>query len=65
MGPAEWKSANVDSDDYFEWNYLNKKMIPLSSFSDDQLKYLLRVDGRFEIVEVKSKDEAEKAKVEN
>jgi len=53
MGPKEWKAAGVKSDDYFEWNVLNKKRIPLSSFSDEQLQYLLRVDGRFELVEDK------------
>lgn len=51
MGPAEWKAAHVDSDDYFEWNYLNHKEIALEAFSDAQLQYLLRVDDRFELVE--------------
>jgi len=54
MGPDEWKAAHVDSQDYFEWNYLNKKLIPRSVFSDEQLQYLLRVDDRFELVELDS-----------
>jgi len=54
MGPAEWAAANVPSDDYHEWNYLNHKRIPLSSFSDEQLQYLLRVDDRFEVVTIDS-----------
>ena len=54
MGPDEWKAAGVDSEDYFEWNYFNKKRIPRSSFSDEQLQYLLRVDDRFELVQVES-----------
>lgn len=58
MGPAEWKEANVDSDDYFEWNYLNHKRIPREAFSDEQLQYLLRVDDRFELVEIKEDTEA-------
>lgn len=60
MGPTEWKAAGVDSDDYFEWNYLNNKRIPRSAFSDEQLQYLLRIDDRFELVEVKDDSEAKK-----
>lgn len=52
MGPDEWKAANVDSNDYCEWNYLNRMMIPRSSFTDAQLQYLLRIDDRFELVTV-------------
>jgi hypothetical protein len=54
LGPEEWKAVNVDSDDYFEWNYLNQKRIPRSSFSDEQLQYLLNVDRRFSVVNVDS-----------
>lgn len=53
MGPEEWRACGIDSKDYFEWNYLNKKQIPLSAFSDEQLQYLLRIDDRFEVVEGK------------
>lgn len=53
MGPEEWKACGVNSEDYFEWNYLNGKRIPRSAFSDEQLQYLLRVDDRFELVEGK------------
>lgn len=58
MGPAEWKAAGVDSNDYFEWNYLNHKRIPRSAFTDEQLQYLLRIDDRFELVEVAPEPEA-------
>lgn len=57
MDEAAWKAAHVDSDRYFEWNYLNHKRIPIEAFTDDELRYLLRVDGRFSIVEVKPKDD--------
>lgn len=30
-----------------EWNYLNKRRLPKSLFSQEQLNYLLHVDGRF------------------
>lgn len=53
MGPKEWKSVGVDCDDYHEWSYMNKKRLPRSVFSDAQLQYLLRVDGRFSLVEDK------------
>lgn len=54
MGPEEWAAAHVDSDQYFEWNYLNHKQIPRSAFSDEQLQYLLRVDDRFSLVNLDS-----------
>jgi len=61
MTPADWKAAHVDSDKTVEWNYLNKKRIPLSAFNDAELHYLLRVDDRFSIVS----DEPEKPKEAN
>lgn len=54
MDEDGWNAVNVESDEYFEWNYLNSKRIPRSSFSDEQLQYLLRVDGRFSLVNVDS-----------
>jgi hypothetical protein len=50
MGPKEWAAAGVNSTASFEWNYLNKKRIPRSAFTDEQLQYLLRVDDRFQLV---------------
>lgn len=51
MGPEEWKNVGIETDDYHEWSYMNKKRLPRSVFSDQQLQYLLRVDGRFSLVE--------------
>jgi len=51
MDTAAWKDAKVDSTNYFEWNYLNHKRIPRSAFTDEELQYLLRRDGRFRLVE--------------
>lgn len=47
--PHDWKQAGVDSNKYCEWNYLNSKRLPRSMFSDEELQYLLRVDGRFSL----------------
>lgn len=57
MTPSMWKEAHVDSDNSFEWNFLNHKQLPLSIFTDAELQYLLRVDGRFEIVEAEKASE--------
>lgn len=51
MNAQAWADAGVDSSKYCEWNYLNKKRLPRSRFNDQELQYLLRVDGRFELVE--------------
>lgn len=51
MDQAAWKAAHVESDKYFEWNYLNQKQIPMEAFSDAELQYLLRIDDRFELVQ--------------
>ena len=63
MSPADWKAAGVECNDYHEWNYLNHKRLPRSLFSDEQLQYLLRIDGRFSLVtdEQLAKAEAEEA----
>ena len=53
LDPESWKAAHVDSENTYVWNYLNNKRIPRSAFSDEELQYLLRVDGRFSLVEVK------------
>lgn len=58
MDASAWKDAHVDSDRYFEWNYLNHKQIPMEAFTDAELQYLLRIDGRFELVEVKELEKA-------
>ena len=49
MDAAAWKAAGVESDKYIQWNYLNKKRVPRSIFNDQELQYLLRVDGRFSL----------------
>lgn len=51
MDAAAWAAADVPSTTYYEWNYLNKKRLPRSIFSDEELQYLLRRDGRFSLVE--------------
>ena len=43
----DWANVGIDSNLYCEWNYLNQKRLPKSMFSEKQLQYLLRVDGRF------------------
>jgi hypothetical protein len=58
LTPKDWKDANVDSENTYEWNYLNHKRLPLSIFSDAELQYLLRIDGRFELVEVKEDEKS-------
>lgn len=45
----DWAAAGVASDKYCEWNYLNNKRLPRSMFNDQELQYLLRVDGRFSL----------------
>lgn len=47
----DWAAVGVNSSTYAEWNYLNEKKLPRSMFSDEELQYLLRVDGRFELVD--------------
>lgn len=49
MDKAAWKEAGVESDKYVQWNYLNHKRVPRSLFNDQELQYLLRVDGRFSL----------------
>jgi hypothetical protein len=51
MGPEDWKAAGVDSDKTVQWNYMNKKRVSRHAFSDEELQYLLLVDGRFSLVE--------------
>jgi hypothetical protein len=51
MTQPDWAQAGVDSNKYCEWNYLNKKRLPRNIFTDDELQYLLRVDGRFSLVD--------------
>lgn len=60
LDEAAWKEAGIDSDLYVEWNYLNHKRIPVSKFSDQQLQYLLRCDGRFSVVTDEELKEAAK-----
>lgn len=49
MDPAAWKDAGVNSQKNIQWNYLNKMRVPRSAFTDEELQYLLRVDGRFSL----------------
>lgn len=51
MDEEMWSAAGVDSDKYCQWNGLNKMRLPRSLFNDQELQYLLRVDGRFSLVE--------------
>lgn len=51
MDENAWRSVGVDSKKYCQWNGLNKMRLPRSMFSDEELQYLLRVDGRFSLVE--------------
>jgi hypothetical protein len=60
LTPADWEAAGVDSDKYVEWNYFNKKLVPISVFTEAELQYLLRVDGRFEVFEDETPSETTK-----
>lgn len=51
MDEDAWHNAGVDSKSYHQWNFANKKCIPRSHFTDPELTYLLRVDGRFELTD--------------
>jgi hypothetical protein len=51
MTEKDWKAAGVESTKYCQWNALNKKRLPREMFTDEELQYLLRVDGRFSLVE--------------
>jgi hypothetical protein len=53
----DWRVQGIDSTTYCEWNYLNNKRLPKSMFSEAELKYLLTVDGRFQLVEDESVSE--------
>ena len=53
LTPQDWRAAGVDSSTRYEWNYINQKRLPRSLFSAEELQYLLRVDGRFSLVEDK------------
>lgn len=55
LGPEDWKNlviSDIDEAQYDThiWDLGNSKMLPKSSFSEQQLAYLKR-DGRFEIDE--------------
>lgn len=47
MDERAWRSAGVDSARYVEWNCLNNMRVPMASFTQAELDYLLRRDGRF------------------
>lgn len=49
LTPSDWAAAGVKSTKYCEWNYLNNKRLPRSMFTDEELQYLLRIDGRFSL----------------
>lgn len=46
-----WREAGVDSTKKAQWNYLNHMRLPKSMFNEEELNYLLNVDGRFSLVE--------------
>lgn len=55
MTEDDWNRVGVDDfTKYCEWNYLNKKMLPRSIFTDKALQYLLRQDDRFRMITVES-----------
>lgn len=51
MDSNAWKQAGIKSEKYVEWNYLNEKKVPVSEFTEQELDYLLRRDGRFSKVD--------------
>lgn len=59
MAAEDWKRVGVDSQQYCEWNYFNKKRLPRSSFSDAELQYLLRQDDRFALVTIEPEKESD------
>ena len=46
-----WKAAGVNSEKSAQWNYLNRMRLPKDRFNEDELHYLLEVDGRFSLVD--------------
>lgn len=52
MDKNAWTSGGVSSDKYAEWNSLNKKRIPVSTFTAQEMNYLLSpAEGRFSVVD--------------
>jgi hypothetical protein len=51
LNKADWSSLGIDSDLVCQWNFLNRKRLPKSLFNDAQLHYMLKVDGRFQLVD--------------
>lgn len=47
----DWTSAGINGTQEVQWNYLNHMRLPKSQFSEEELHYLLNVDGRFSLVE--------------
>lgn len=50
----DWADQGINSTKRYQWNYLNQKRLPKSIFSEDELHYLLEVDGRFKLTETSS-----------
>lgn len=51
MTPKDWADQGVDSQKHCEWSSMNHKRLPRSIFTDAELQYLLRKDGRFKLVD--------------
>ena len=47
----DWTSAGIEGTQEVQWNYLNHMRLPKSQFTEQELHYLLEVDGRFSLVE--------------
>lgn len=50
----DWAAIGLNSSKRYQWNYLNQKRLPKSDFSEEELHYLLNVDGRFKLTETVS-----------
>lgn len=46
ISKADWKSLDIEADT-MEWSLANDFRLPVEGLSEQQLTYLLKVDGRF------------------
>lgn len=54
----DWLSLGIEHEDV-EWNFHNNFRVPAEDLTDGARKYLLKKDGRFELVDAEEADEEE------
>lgn len=50
LTPEDWEFIGVSDGEQNVWGFHNAFKLPAGQFSDEQLDYLLKVDGRFKLV---------------